>query len=283
MSHLHRLRLFAAIGLTLSLGALANAQQRVQAGGSPPPPAQAERPGVLLRDGRVSVSGEGVSLDFLLDEISRLGDIALVRGDDTAGTRVSVDFKDFTIDEALRRLLATRDAFFFYGGGEDRPASLRVVWIYAPGAGRGLAPVPPDRWASTREIEELLRDEDPDTRAMAIEALVERKKGRSLGAVLQALRDADERVRTRALYAALAGELELPAETLLEAFTDASANVRFLALDALAHHPDFPTIARRALQDSSAYVKARAAELLAARDAATRPRQGPTPQRPPKR
>lgn len=282
MSHSYPLRLVVAIGFTITVGGLASAEQQVGAGRPPSPPDQGERPRVAIRDGRVSVSGQNLPLGSLLDEISRHADIALVRSDDGADERVSVDFQDLTIDEALRRLLASRDAFFFYGGGPDRPAALRVVWIYAPGRGRGLAPVPPEAWASTRETEELLRDEDPETRAAAIETLVERKRGQSLRAVLQALRDADERVRTRALYAALAGELELSADTLLEAFTDDSANVRFLALGALVQHPDFAAIARRALQDPSEHVKARAKEMLAQRDAASQPRPNPVQKRPPK-
>lgn len=277
------LRLFAAIGFTLAAAGLANAGQQGHPGAPPLPRGQRDTPRVLIRDGRVSASVENVRLDVLLDEIARLGDVALVRGDLPGDERVSADFKDLAIDEALRQLLARRDAFFFYGGGTDRPASLRVVWIYAPGEGRGLVPVPPDKWASTRDVEDRLRDADPDVRAAAIETLVERKKGQSLGTVLQALNDADERVRSRALYAALAGDLELPADALREAFADASASVRFLALDALAQHPDFAAIARRALQDSSEHVRARAAELLAAREAASRPRQNPAQKRPPKR
>ncbi len=283
MSASHGLRLFAPIGFTLAIAGFAYAGQRAEPGAPPLTREQRDAPRVLIRDGRVSATVENVRLDLLLDEVARLADVALVRDDVPGDERVSADFKDLAIDEVLRQLLATRDAFFFYGGSEDRPASLRVVWIYGPGKGRGLVPVPPDAWASTRDVEDRLRDADPDVRAAAIETLIERKKGRSLDAVLRALHDADERVRTRALYAALAGELEVPADALREALTDASANVRFLALDALAQHSDFAAIARRALQDSSEHVRARAAELLAARDRASRPRQSPAPQRPPKR
>lgn len=280
MLHPWPLRLVAAIGFTIAAGSVASAKQQV--GQPPPPPAQAERPRVVIRDGRVTVTGQNMPLASLLDEISRRADVALVRGDDGADELVSIDFQDLAIDEALRRLLVNRDAFFFYGGGKDRPAALRVVWIYAAGRGRGLAPVPPEAWASTKELEERLHDDDPETRAAAIETLVERRRGQSRLAVLQALKDGDERVRTRALYAALAGEIELSGDILLEAFSDQSANVRFLALGALAEHPDFAAIARRALQDPNAHVRARAEEMLAQRDPAARLRP-PAVQKPPKR
>lgn len=258
------LSFLGAIELIVAFGGVASAQD-------------IEQPRVSIREGRVSVSGENLPWNGLLEELGRQADVALVRADETSGERVSVDFHDLAVDETFRRLLAGRDAFFFYGTEPGQPAVLRVVWVYAPGRGRGLSPVPPEAWASTKEIEEQVGAADPETRADAIEALIGRKKGQSMGAVLDAMRDTDERVRTRALYTALDGALELPTNALFEALNDSSANVRFLALGALADHPDFRAIARRALQDPDPHVKARAQEMLGQLDAASGRRPAAVP------
>jgi hypothetical protein len=270
-------RVLTAVELIFAFGGVASAQDVGGGGRSPSAAEPAAPPRLSITEGRVNVSGENVPWNWLLEEIAHQADVALVRADEGTGERVSVDFRDVAVEEALRRLLAGRDAFFFYGVEPGQLAVLRVVWVYSPGRGRGLSPVPPEAWGSTKELEEQVGASDPETRADAIAALVDRMKGRSLDAVLQAMRDTDERVLTRALYAALDGELELPTTALLEALNDDSANVRFLALGALADHPDLRAIARRALSDPNAHVKARAQEMLGQLDAASGRRAGPAP------
>jgi hypothetical protein len=166
------------------------------------------------------------------------------------------------------------DAFFFYGAEKQEPSSLKTVWVYPMRAGRGMAPVPPESWGSTKELEPMLDDPDPKVRARAIAALVGRKREGALDAVLDALRDSDEQVRTEALYGASKAGLDLPAESLRDlALNDASADVRFLALHSLANSPDAQSVAEMALNDPSEPVRDMAQEIL--RHLAAKP--SPTP------
>lgn len=231
-----------------------------------------------LQDGRLSVKAQGLPLKSILDEISRKATVAFVQAAGVGGQPTSVQFQDLTLEEGLRQILKDYDTFFFYGAEREAPASLKVVWVYPKGRGKGLAPVPPEEWASTKEVEGMLGDSDPEVRARAIETLIERKRGQALDAVLQALRDKDDRVRGRALYAALSRGVKPPPDTLIDlALNDASPDVRFLAPDALSDHPDVRAIAERALEDPSPPVQNKAQEILRRLDAATRP---PKPRQP---
>jgi HEAT repeat protein len=213
-----------------------------------------------------------------LEEISREGKVA-ISGDTGPGRRlVSIQFQDLPLDEGLRQILRDHDAFFFYGVEGKAPASLRAVWVYPKGQGRGLEPVPPEAWASTRELEAELADPNPKARARAIEALVERKGDGARDAVLEALKDHDEEVRAQALYQTVSGDVELPTDALTDlALGDPSPAVRFLALEALTDRPEARTIAETALNDPSPQIRHKAQEILRELDAATRPRKPSQP------
>lgn len=230
---------------------------------------------VTVKEGRLSIRVENRSLDWILEQVSREGKVA-ISGDTHLGRRlVSIQFQDIPLDEGLRQILREHDAFFFYGVEGKAPASLRAVWIYPKGRGRGLEPVPPEAWASTRELEANLADPDPGVRTRAIEALVERKGDGARDAVLEALKDQDVQVRTQALYQTASEDVELPTDALTDlALGDPSPDVRFLALEALADRPEARTIAETALNDPSPHVRRKAKEILRGLDA-------PTPPRPP--
>jgi len=249
-----------------------------------PPEAQLQ---VAFKDGLVTLQAKDRPLSWFLNEISRAAGVAVVLADGVGVERLSIDFKDLPAEEAFRQLLRDYDAFFFYSGEGMKPASLRVVWVYPKGQGKGLQPVPPEQWASTKEFEEELGDPDPDVRARSIEALIERKGNRALEAVLKALEDQEARVRTRALYQAISAGLELPEDVLIAlALSDSSPSVRFLALEALATGPEAHWIAQRALSDPSPHVQQRAQEILRGLETASRPAKAAPPaqgQRPPQK
>ncbi len=231
-----------------------------------------QQPIVTFQDGRLSVKAQGLPLKSILDEISQKTMVAIIRADGVGGQPTTVGFRDLTAEEGLRQILKDYDTFFFYGAEKEAPASLKVVWVYPKGKGKGFAPVPPETWASTKEVEGMLADPDPEIRGRAIDALVERKRGQALDAVLQALHDTDDKVRTRALYGALSRGVKPPADTLIDlALSDTSPAVRFLALDALSSNPNVRAIAERALDDPSPPVQNKAQEILRRLDAATRP------------
>src|SRR3989442_14970629 len=107
---------------------------------------------VTFADGRLTVQVQNRQLEWVLEEISRQARVAIVRGAGVGAERVSLDLQGLPIDEALQLILVDHDAFFFHGVEKKAPALLRVVWVYPKGRGRGLAPVPSEEWASTREL-----------------------------------------------------------------------------------------------------------------------------------
>ncbi len=249
-----------------------------------PPEAQ---PQVIFKDGLVTLRAKNRPLNWFLNEISREAGVAVVMAEGVGEERLSIDFKNLPAEEALRQLLQEYDAFFFYSGEGMMPASLRVVWVYPKGQGQGLQPIPPEKWASTKELEKRLGDPDPDVRARSIEALIDRKGNQALEVVLKALGDQEAQVRTQALYQAISAGLELPENVLIDlALSDSSSSVRFMALEALATGPEAHWIAQRALNDPSPDVQQRAQEILKALEAASQPRKAAPPaqgQRPPQK
>jgi len=245
---------------------------------APAKPTDQPRPIITFKDGRLTVQVQNRSLEWVLEEISRQVRVAIVRAAAVGGEQISLQMKDLPLDEALRQILPQHDTFFFYGSQKNGPALLRAVWVYPRGQGRGLAPVPPETWASTAELEGRLGDSDPAVRAQSLEGLIERKQGQALDVVLRGLGDWDERVRTQALYGALNAGVTIPPETLAQmALGDPSSNVRFLALEALGGDSNAGAIAQQALNDPSPHVQRKAQEILRGMEAATRP---PEPRQP---
>ena len=227
-----------------------------------PAPSLPGAPPVDFKDGRLQLDVRARPLGWVLDEISRKASLAVILAEDLREHLVSLQLRDVPLDEGLRELLKEHDVFLFYGAEEKPPSSLKAVWVYPRGTGRGLEPTPPEQWASTREIERRVADRDPTVRSRAVEALIERKRERAREVVLKALKDEDDQVRTQALYGAVNSDLELPSAVLVEALNDTSADVRFLALEALAQSPQAGEMASRALHDPSPHVREKAQEIL---------------------
>lgn len=217
---------------------------------------------VSVKEGRLSVRTQNHPLGWVLEEISSQGRIAIIVADGVQGQRIAVQFENLPLEEGLRQLLKDHDIFFFYTGAAKAANSLSVVWVYPRGRGRGLEPVPPEVWASTKEVEGNLAHPDPDVRSRAVEALVERKGDRAMDVVLQALKDKENRVRVQALYAAVISGVELPADSLIGlALRDRSPDIRFLALRALEGRPQAREVAKAAQADPSPHVRNKAREI----------------------
>lgn len=222
-----------------------------------------------FKDGRLSVKAQNLPLARLADELSQKAGVAVLLLEAVGNQPVSANFDSLPLDQGLRQLLQKQDVFFFYGVDEDQPSSLKAIWIYPKGRGRGLAPTPPDKWQSTQELIPLLSDSDPKVRGRAVETLVERKGSRAKEAVLKAIHDDNDQVRSRALYAALRSAMDLPQGELSNlALRDSSADVRFLALQALSNSnsPDLRSIAEGAANDPNEAVRNAAHEVLSRLD-----------------
>lgn len=266
---------FLAVLVASSALAAADVAQAQTAAATPPPPI------VSVKEGRLTVRVENRSQDWILEEISRQAKVAITRVSGSGPRHVTMHFQDLSLDEGLRQILASQDAFFFYGAAGKTPAVLRAVWIYAKGKGEGVEPVPPEAWASSKDLERDVADPDPDVRARAVEALIERKHDGARDIVLDALKDQDDGVRSTALHESLANDVDLPTELLTElALGDPSPDVRFLALDGLADHAGVRAIAERAAHDPSLPVRQKAREILQELDGTPHP--PPPPQTPPR-
>src|SRR5436309_2890704 len=260
---LRAVSLLLPVGMT-ALVLLAGAEERRSPSVVDPRGNLAEQKSIVsVRDGLLSVEIQNQPLSWVLNRISWESRVAIIVGDGEASHPVFGQFHDVPLAEGLRQLLKGHDAFFFYGGNQNAPASLTAVWVYPKGRGRSLAPVPPEAWASTKELEARLTDPDPEWRARAAEALVMRKGDRARDVLLQALMDKDDGVRTRTLYAALRSSVKLPADVLIKlALGDSAPNVRFLALEALAGDPNLGPIVEQALNDPNPHVRNKAEEIL---------------------
>jgi len=256
--------ILAALASVLWLVSAATSLPGGLAGEAPDPPGPAApqpRPSVVLKKGRLWLDVRARTLGFVLEEISQKAGVPILLAEALHDRPFSLQLQDVPLEAGLRELLKEEDVFFFYSA-EKAPSSLKAVWVYPKGQGRGLEPVPPEQWASTRELERWMADRDAAVRSRAVAALIERKREGASEVVQQALRDDDERVRTQALHGALSSGLELPTAALLEALDDPSADVRFLTLEALAERPGAGEIAARALDDPSPHVREKAQEIL---------------------
>lgn len=257
------------------------------------PPTTHEPPAFVTMDGgRLNLLVENRSLAWILEEISRKSGVVVNGAEAVPDAPVSVQLTDIPLDQGLRELLKAQDVFYFYRGdekggdgtsrGEERTAGsfLQAVWIFPKGEGRRMAPIPPELWASSRELKQGLSHPDAAERARTIESLVERNGEQARDDLLRALRDRDDQVRERALNVALASGVPLPASLLEELVQgDPSPAVRFLALgaigigsgDAPSDDPHIKTVAELALKDPDPDVQEQARQILEQLDQSSRP------------
>ena len=231
-------------------------------------------PLLRVEDGRLTLKVTNRPLGWILDQLSQHASVAIVTGDGVGAELITIELRDIPVDEAVRRILHKHDAFFFYRADpEAGPSSvLQVVWVYQKGHGVGLEPVPPEKWASTKDLKSTaLSSTDTESRMKAIVALIERggKEAREL-ALKVITGDKDESIRANALFAARQSGIEIPSTVLVSLFTlDPSPDVRFLALDALAGDPDNArSAAERGLNDPDPRVQSAAEDILKRLDAA---------------
>jgi len=245
--------------------------------------AEKSAPMISFTNHRLSVHVQNRLLNGILEKISHLSNVPIILSEGIKAQVVSSHFDDLPLEQGLRVLLHTLDAFFFYASQGQAPPALQAVWVYPQGQGKRMVPMPPEAWASMAEMREYLHDSDPDMRARAAEVLVERYGKRALDTVLEALEDGEEKVRYRTLAKAVQAGVPLRSDFLRHLLgSDPSPVVRFLALEALAKAPDIQPQAlwesvTLALHDSHEGVQEQARILLEELEAADSPAEPDDP------
>ena len=228
-----------------------------------------------FENGLLSYRAKEQTLRSILGQIGKLAHVEMRFAEGLGSEQISVEFRHFRVDEALRQILKEYDAVFFYGADKENQGSavLKAVSVHPAGQGPEISRSLPSAWKSrTGEVEGMLAHPDPEVRARAAMSLIRRKGPESSAAVLAALKDKNESVRAQALYRALMSGVEIPSDALVDlALNDESMNVRFLALQALPVDPTLRWVAERAANDSSQQVSAMAKDILKELDAANAP------------
>jgi hypothetical protein len=245
----------------------------VQQPSSPPVPAAPQL--VVTLDARqLAIRAERVALDAVLAELTTRTGIPIAAAPAIDSHQISAQVKAAPIDQAIRELLKNYDVFFLYSASARH--GLASVWVYPRGAAANLRPVPPETWASTKELEVAVSDGDPSIREQAYEALMARADRRSRNLVVLAIRGASETdsdLRQRILSSALGRGMPIPSEVLADLVrADATEEIRLIALDGVARDPALRDVASAALSDPSEAVRARARDVLAELDAMLRRR-----------
>src|SRR5437660_11834898 len=82
--------------------------------------------------GMLTYRAQNQTLRSILDRIAAMANVDIALSEGLGDEKLSVEFQHYRLDEALRQMLRGYDAFFFYGVDEEqeRPASLRAVWVY---------------------------------------------------------------------------------------------------------------------------------------------------------
>jgi hypothetical protein len=246
-----------------------------QQAASPTAPA-APRLAVTLDAGQLAIRAADVPLGAVLAELSTRTGIAIEAAPALESHHVSASVKPAPVEQAIRELLKNYDAFFLYSAAARQGGRLTALWVYPRGAATNLRPVPPEAWASTRELELALADGDASVREQAYEGLLSRADRRSRNLVLLAIRGAsetDSELRQRILSSAINRAMAIPRDMLADLVrADPSEEIRVIALDGLAGDPASHDAVSAALSDPSEVVRDRARDILAELDALLRRR-----------
>jgi hypothetical protein len=94
-----------------------------------------------LSNGMLTFRVQNETLRSALARISTQSGIAIYMGNDLGNEPLSMEFRHYRIDEALRQILKDYDTFFFYAGddGNQAATSLKAIWVYPEGRGPRFA------------------------------------------------------------------------------------------------------------------------------------------------
>jgi hypothetical protein len=234
---------------------------------------------VVVRDARLSVHAVDRSLAILLGAVARcVPRLAIRVAPELESDTVSIEVRDVPLHEGVRQIVDTYDAFFYYKGASSPPV-LERLWVFPRGQGEGLAPLDAAVWASDADVERRLTDADPQTRLLALKALIERRGDAAMSAVLGALAEPDEVARAQVLDLAFGNGLQIPSDRLTAlVLSDPSPLIRLQALQNAPEGPELANLAEAAQSDPDPYVQMEARSILARVTAAGGSQRHPAPQ-----
>jgi hypothetical protein len=102
---------------------------------SHPSPSGETARAISVRDGRLSVHADKLSLGSVLEEISAKGRISINSVGEIESVAVSANFDALPLTDGLLRLLAKFDVFFLFSAPQEEASQLKVVWVYPKGQG----------------------------------------------------------------------------------------------------------------------------------------------------
>src|SRR5262245_9673732 len=132
------------------------------------------------KDGRITLSAKRPLLSAVLAELSAGANIPILVSDALAQESVDIKLDEATLEETFGRILAPYDAFYLYTASGKSDGAIRTIWVYPRGEGRSLQPAPPAQAASTKELEEALKDPDLNVRSEGYEAIIGRQGAHAL-------------------------------------------------------------------------------------------------------
>jgi len=218
---------------------------------------------VIVANGRISVSAQGIPLRQILDDVRQASTVGFSTFPGAEAELISADIDNVPLDQGLRILLGRFDSIFLYSAHDADRAELTRVWVYRKGQASGLEPTPEEAAANTKGLREKLNDPDRGVRRRVFEALLARPGIEEQDAITTAvLAEPDDSLRASMIESVRSSSLRLPPEFWGSLSNDTSEHVRLLVLDTLegtAQARDFATLA---LTDPSPHVRLRAKDIL---------------------
>lgn len=218
-----------------------------------------------FESGMLTFRAQNQALGSVIKQIGDQAGVSIYLADGLGNEQLSVEFRHYRLDEAIRQMLKDYDVLFLYDPVQDgQGTALQAVWIYPAGHAQAPRPLPEISWTTVKEVTPTQACSNPDLHA---EAVTGPKESDPVAELLKALQDRNDDVREQALSRALTAKAQIPQETLVNlALADASAKVRLLALKALPLNPDLRWVAERAEGDVDQSVIEAAREALRAQD-----------------
>jgi hypothetical protein len=215
--------------------------------------------------GMLTFRAQNEALQLILKQIGDHAGVKVYLAEGLGQEQISVEFRRYRLDEALRQMLKAYDAVFLYGAEQNGQGPvLQAVWIYSAGRAQTPLPLPEITSTTPKQAVPVQARSNPGPPA---EAATPPKRSDPLAQVLKALQDPNDDVREHALSQALAAKTQIPQETLVNlAVSDVSPKVRLLALRALPVDPDLRWVAERAAGDWDQSVSQEARAVLHALD-----------------